>query len=280
MSVPGLDRRGPRSERFVLLAGAAITASVALAGVTTLAWTPYDPAAVDTALRLAPPSALHPFGTDAFGRDALSLVMAGARTALGVAVAACAIGAGVGVPLGLLAAARRGWTEALIARATDLVFAFPALLLAVLAAAAFGPGAIDAVVAIGVFSIPVFARVTRTAALSVWAQDFTLAARAAGKGALAISGEHVLPNVLGPLLVQAAIQFDLAIVAEAGLAYVGLSAQPPEPSWGRMLAEAQTLYVQAPWLVLFPGGAIVVTVLGFSLLGEGLRALLAPRDEG
>ena len=280
MSVPGLDRRGPRSERFVLLAGAAITASVALAGVTTLAWTPYDPAAVNTALRLAPPSALHPFGTDAFGRDALSLVMAGARTARGVAVAACAIGAGVGVPLGLLAAARRGWTEALIARATDLVFAFPALLLAVLAAAAFGPGAIDAVVAIGVFSIPVFARVTRTAARAARVKSCAPTLRAAGKGALAISGEHVLPNVLGPLLVQAAIQFALAIVAEAGLAYVGLSAQPPEPSWGRMLAEAQTLYVQAPWLVLFPGGAIVVTVLGFSLLGEGLRALLAPRAKG
>jgi peptide/nickel transport system permease protein len=260
-----------RRGNAALVAGAAVTALIAAVGLLSLAWTPYPAEAIHIAGRLAPPSALHPFGTDAYGRDGLSQVMAGARTALLVAAAACLVGLGLGAPLGLLAAARRGWADELVMRFNDLVFAFPALLLAVLAAAALGPGALDAVIAIGVYSIPVFARVTRTGALRLWSLDYVLAARAAGKGGTRISLEHILPNLFAPLAVQGALQLSLAVVAEAGLAYLGLSAQPPTPSWGRMLADAQTLYGQAPWLALFPGGAIVLTVLGFSLLGEGLR---------
>ncbi len=258
-----------------LIAGAGVVAVMAALALLSLVWTPYPAEAIHIGARLAAPSFAHPFGTDAYGRDGLSQVMAGARTALLVAGTACLIGIGLGAPLGLLAAARRGWADELIMRFNDLVFAFPALLLAVLAAAALGPGALDAVIAIGVYSVPVFARVTRTGALRLWSLDYALAARAAGKGPARISIEHILPNLLAPLAVQAALQLSLAVVAEAGLAYLGLSAQPPAPSWGRMLADAQTLYGQAPWLALFPGGAIVATVLGFSLLGEGLRRRFA-----
>ncbi len=156
-------------------------------------------------------------------------------------------------------------------RGNDLIFAFPALLLAILITAVFGPGAINAIIAIGIFNIPVFARVTRAGALQQWTRDYTLAARVAGKGPLRISWEHILPNLLGLLVVQGTIQFSLGVLAEAGLSYVGLSAQPPTPSWGRMLNEAQTLTALAPYLALFPGIAVLLFVLGLNLLGEGMR---------
>ncbi|MDR3508532.1 MAG: ABC transporter permease [Caulobacteraceae bacterium] len=263
-----------------MIAGAVLVGAVVVMAALSLVWTPYDPGMMGAAARLAAPSPAHPFGADAYGRDLLSMIMAGSRSALAVALAACALGLGVGAPLGLLAAARGGWVDELVMRGGDLVFAFPALLIAVLLAAALGPGALNAVLAIGVFNAPVFARVTRGAALSLWSQDYILAARLAGKGALRISAEHIAPNLLSGLIVQGAIQLSLAVVADAGLSYVGLGVQPPEPSWGRMLGEAQTLFVQAPWLALFPGCAIVLTVLGFSLLGEGLRARLDPRASG
>jgi len=177
----------------------------------------------------------------------------------------------IGVPLGLLAAARRGAVDELVMRGNDLIFAFPSLLLAILITAVFGPGAVNAIIAIGIFNIPVFARVTRGGALQLWTRDYILAARVAGKGAARISFEHVLPNLIGLLAVQGAIQFSLGIIAEAGLSYVGLGAQPPVPSWGRMLNDAQTLTVLAPSLALYPGIAILLFVLGLNLLGDGLR---------
>jgi peptide/nickel transport system permease protein len=161
--------------------------------------------------------------------------------------------------------------DVLIMRGNDLVFAFPSLLLAILITAVFGPGAVNAIIAIGIFNIPVFARVTRGGALQLWTRDYCLAARVAGKGSMRISVEHVLPNLVGLLAVQGTIQFSLGVIAEAGLSYVGLGAQPPTPSWGRMLNEAQTLTALAPSLALFPGVAVLLFVLGLNLLGDGLR---------
>jgi peptide/nickel transport system permease protein len=197
--------------------------------------------------------------------------MAGAKNSVGVALLAVLIGVLAGVPLGLFAAARRGATDELIMRANDLVFAFPALLLAILITAVWGPGAVDAIIAIGIFNIPVFARVVRGGALTLWTRDYALAARTAGKGAWRISFEHILPNLEPLLVVQGTIQFSLGVIAEAGLSYVGLGAQPPVPSWGRMLNEAQTLTALAPTLALFPGFAVLLFVLGINLMGDGWR---------
>ena len=248
-------------------------------GAALVAFTPLLDSGLAIAIdaRLAPPSAAHWLGTDALGRDVLALIAAGARGSLLVALAAVALGLCVGVPLGLVAAGGGGLVAEAVSRLNDLVFAFPALVLAVLLAATLGPGPATAVLAIGIFNVPVFARVTSGSARSLLARDFVLAARAAGKGGPAIALEHLLPNLAGLLVVQASIQLSLAIAAEAGLAYVGLGAQPPVPSWGRMLNDAQTLSALAPWLAWFPGIALTLTVLAFGLVGEELRARLDPR---
>jgi peptide/nickel transport system permease protein len=254
-----------------LFCGAGITTGFIAMALIAQFWTPYDPRALSIIEKLQAPSAHHWFGTDQLGRDVLSMIMAGAKNSVGVALFSVIIGLLIGVPLGLLAAARRGAVDEFVMRGNDLIFAFPALLLAILITAVFGPGASNAVIAIGIFNIPVFARVTRGGALQLWTRDYTLAARAAGKGRLRISAEHILPNIAALLIVQAAIQFSLGVIAEAGLSYVGLGAQPPTPSWGRMLNDAQTLTALAPSLALFPGFAVLLFVLGLNLLGEGLR---------
>lgn len=260
------------------LLGAVLVATVLAAALLSLVWTPYDVAALDIAAKLQPPSGVHWLGTDHFGRDVLSMLLVGARVSMAVAFVAVGIGMALGIPLGLAAAAWPGsLIDETIMRANDLVFAFPSLLIAIMITAVLGPSALNAILAIGIFNIPVFARVTRGAALSIWPRDFILAARLAGKGKVRISAEHVLPNLANLLIVQATIQFSLGILAEAGLSYVGLGAQPPTPSWGRMLAESQTMIALAPWLALFPGLAIVLTVLGLNLMGDGLRDLLDPR---
>jgi peptide/nickel transport system permease protein len=244
----------------------------------SLVWTPHDAEAISVAARMQAPSLAHPFGTDHLGRDVLSMVMVGGRVSIAVAVVAVGIGIGLGAPLGLAAAATRGsLLDEAVMRANDLVFAFPALVIAILITALLGPGALNAILAIGIFNIPVFARLTRGAALSLWAREFTLAAEVAGKGRARISVEHVLPNLANLLIVQGTIQFSLGVLAEAGLSYVGLGAQPPTPSWGRMLADSQTMLSLAPHMALFPGFAIVLTVLGLNLLGDGLRDALDPR---
>ena len=263
--------------RAVLVGGALVAVFVA-AALVSFVWTPFDVAVLDIGAKLRPPSAEHWFGTDHFGRDVFSMIMVGARVSIAVALVAVGIGMGFGVPLGLMAAARRGsLLDEAIMRGNDLVFAFPSLLIAIMITAVFGPSALNAIIAIGIFNVPVFARLTRGAALSLWTRDFVKAARVAGKGAARISVEHILPNVTNLLIVQGTIQFSLGILAEAGLSYVGLGAQPPTPSWGRMLAESQTLVAIAPWLALFPGLAIVLTVLGLNLMGDGLRDLIDPR---
>jgi peptide/nickel transport system permease protein len=261
----------PGSRNTSLIAGACITGFFVAVAAIARFWTPFDTGILSIADKLRPPNARHWFGTDQLGRDVLSMIMLGAQTSVGVALLSVVIGALVGVPLGLLAAARRGSTDEIVMRGNDLIFAFPALLLAILITAVFGPGAVNAIIAIGIFNIPVFARVTRAGALQQWTRDYTLAARVAGKGPLRISAEHILPNLAGLLIVQGTIQFSLGVIAEAGLSYVGLSAQPPTPSWGRMLNEAQTLTALAPYLALFPGFAVLLFVLGLNLLGEGLR---------
>lgn len=265
-----------RSKSFAI--GFALTIVFVAAALISFVWTPYDVAAMDIAGKLKGPSAVHWFGTDHFGRDIFSMIMVGARTSIAVAIIAVGIGVVLGVPLGLAAAARHGsLLDEVIMRGNDLIFAFPALLIAILITAVFGPGAVNAIIAIGIFNIPVFARLARGAALTLWTRDFILAARVSGKGAARISLEHILPNIMNLLIVQGTIQFSLGILADAGLSYVGLGAQPPVPSWGRMLADAQTLISLAPHIALFPGFAILLTVLGLNLMGDGLRDLFDPK---
>ena len=260
-----------------LLLGAGITVAMVVVALLSLLWTPYPPTAIDILHRLAAPSAAHPCGTDHLGRDVLSMLMAGASASLSVALIAVVVGAGLGVPLGALAAARGGWIDDATMRACDLAFAFPALLTAVMITALAGPGAGNAMLAIGIFNIPVFARITRGGARVVWSRAVVLGARTAGRGDVGIVLRHVLPNIAPVLVVQITIQFALAIVADAGLSYVGLGTQPPFPSWGRMLNDAQSFIWRAPLLAVFPGLAITLAVLGLNLLGDGLQDLLDPR---
>ena len=264
-----------RRPSFVL--GSAVVALVTLGALLSLVWTPHDIGRLDIASRLAAPSTTHPLGADHFGRDTLSMLMAGARTSLAVAAAAVLIGLGIGVPLGTMAAARGGWIDEGIMRGNDLIFAFPAILSALMIAAVFGASSWNAVIAIAVFNVPVFARVARGGALALWRSEFVLAARAAGKGTVRIAAEHVVPNIAPLLIVQATIQFSVGIIQEAGLSYIGLGAQPPETSWGRMLAEAQTMMILSPRLAILPGLAIVLTVLALNLMGDALRDALDPR---
>lgn len=267
-----------RSVPVQLRLGAALTVLFVGAAALSLVWVPYDVALQNIPGRLQGPTLAHLLGTDQYGRDVLSMLMVGARTSIAVALVAVGIGVALGVPLGLAAAARKGGlVDEVIMRGNDLVFAFPSLVIAILITAVFGPSAVNAILAIGIFNIPVFARVARGGALPIWTQDFILAARVAGKGAARISAEHILPNIGNLLIVQGTIQFSLGILAEAGLSYVGLGAQPPTPSWGRMLTEAQTLIYTNPRLAVLPGMAIVLTVLGLNLMGDGLRDLLDPR---
>ncbi len=272
----GLVGAAFQSKSFAL--GFAVTAVFILAALLSLIWTPYDATALAVSDKLKAPSGLHWFGTDHFGRDIFSMIMVGARTSIAVAFVAVGIGIAAGVPLGLWAAAKQGsLVDEIIMRANDLVFAFPALLIAILITAVFGPSAINAIIAIGIFNIPVFARLARGAALTLWTREYIFAARVAGKGAVRISAEHILPNIMNLLIVQGTIQFSLGILADAALSYVGLGAQPPTPSWGRMLADAQTMISLAPHMALFPGAAIVLTVLGLNLMGDGLRDLFDPK---
>jgi len=261
-----------------LVLGTCLTMVFLLAAMVSLVWTPHPVDALNIANKLRPPSIDNLLGTDHFGRDMLSMLMVGARTSIAVAIGAVTVGMALGVPLGLIAASRHGrWLDDLVMRGNDLVFAFPSLVIAILITAVFGPSAINAIIAIGIFNMPVFARVTRGGALTIWSQEYVLAARVAGKGAARISVEHILPNVANLLIVQGTIQFSLAILIEAGLSYVGLGAQPPLPSWGRMLADSQTMISFAPHVAIIPGLAIIITVLGLNLTGDGLRDLLDPR---
>jgi peptide/nickel transport system permease protein len=267
--------RALRHKSFVV--GGVLTLLLTAAALLSLLWTPYPYAEIDIPKKLQAPSAQHWLGTDSLGRDIVSQLLVGSQNSIVVGVIAVGIGLGLGVLLGCVAAARGGWLDEVIMRASDFTFAFPALLTAIMLTAIYGPGLVMSIVAIGIFNVPVFARITRGSAQAVWAREFVLAARAAGKGPWRITLDHVLPNIASVLIVQATISFATAILAEAALSYLGLGTQPPQPSWGRMLNEAQTQMFQAPLLALWPGMAIVLSVLGLNLLGDGLRDLMDPK---
>jgi peptide/nickel transport system permease protein len=275
MPEAGFWQRARRNPSFVL--GSLLTALFLGSALLSLVWTPWPATEIDIPNKLSAPSAAHWLGTDSLGRDIASQLLVGARTSIMVGVVAVLIGMGVGVVLGALASARRGWVEEAVMRLSDFTFAFPALLLAIMLGAIYGPGLATGIAAIGVFMIPVFARTTRAAANAVWAREYVLAARAAGAGPLRISIDHVLPNIASVLIVQASVQFAGAIIIEAALSYLGLGTPAPMPSWGRMLNEAQTQMFQAPQLAIYPGAAIALAVLGLNLMGDGLRDLLDPK---
>ncbi len=260
-----------------LILGGVLVAVIATVALVSLFWTPHEVGQIAVSNRFAPVSTEHWLGTDHFGRDLLTQLMVGARASVAVALIAVGTGAILGVSLGLFASAIGGVVEEALMRVVDIGFAFPTLLFAVMLTAVFGPSLEIAIAAIAFINIPIFARVARGAANQIWVLEYVLAARAAGRGRLAIMLEHILPNIAAPIIVQMTIEFAVAILAEAALSYLGLGVQPPQPSWGRMLAEAQTFLFVAPQLAIYPGLCIVGAVLGFSLLGDGLRDITDPR---
>jgi peptide/nickel transport system permease protein len=261
-----------------LLAGGLLVGLVVMAAAISFLWTPHDPGHVVVSDRFrAPGQAGNLLGTDQLGRDELSLLMAGARNTLLVGIVTILIAMLVGVPAGGLAALYRGPLEEVTMRSSDILLAFPALLLAILFAAVFRPSTLTAMAAIGLAFVPIFARVVRGAGLQVMEKDYVTAARTFGSRGGAIFWRHLLPNVSSVIIVQSALAFAVAILAEAALSYLGLGTPPPTPSWGRMLSESQSYLDQAPLLALWPGLCIAVAVLGFNLLGDGLRDLLDPQ---
>lgn len=264
-------------KRLELWVGLVLVLGVVAMAAISFVWTPFDPTAVRSAKPLLPPGWPHVLGTDHMGIDTFSRILVGARSALYVGIIAVGIAALIGVPLGILAAWAPRWVEELLMRATDIAYAFPALLLAILLAGAFGASTETAMIAIGVASIPQFVRVTRAGALSVLASDYVLAARSCGTPLPAIAVRHVLPNVAPLIGVQASVSFAMAILAEAALSYLGLGTPPTVPSWGRMLGDAQTYLYSQPLQGVFPGLAIALAVLGFNLVGDGLRDFLDPK---
>jgi peptide/nickel transport system permease protein len=256
---------------------AVIVLFVALALLAPL-MAPYDPAAQSWATVRKPPSALHLFGTDDLGRDVLARIIFGARASLLAGVISVAIALAIGVPFGLLAGYVGGFIDALVSRITDAMLAIPFLILAIALAAFLGPSLQNAMIAIGVSTTPIFVRLTRAQVMAVKVEDYVEAARAVGNPAWRVALVHVLPNILPSLMVQASLSIAAAIIAEAALSFLGLGQQPPAPSWGSMLNAAQRFLVNAPWMAVWPGLAIFVTVVSFNLLGDGLRDALDPRE--
>jgi peptide/nickel transport system permease protein len=259
------------------LAGATLVAAFLLLTVAAPWLAPYDPVSADFASVLSPPTRAHPFGTDDVGRDILSRVVYGSRISLQAGLFTVAIALVIGLPLGLAAGFFGGRVDDLIMRASEVILSFPTLVLALGITAILGPKLIHALFAIGVVFVPHFARLIRAQVLSVKENDYVAAARALGVSDTRLLALHVLPNCLAPLLVQCTFSISFAILTEAALSFLGLGTQPPTPSWGIMLSMGRGYLEQAPWLGAFPGLAIFLTVLGFNLLGDGLRDALDPR---
>ncbi|CDR17712.1 MULTISPECIES: ABC transporter permease [Streptomyces] len=273
------DRRRRRPMTGSLLVGGFIVMVVFGLALLSFVWTPHDPTLVNPSARLEKPSLEYWFGTDKFGRDVFSQILMGSRTTLFVGFVAVGVAAVVGVPLGIVAGMAPGWLGELLMRGNDLLLAFPALLLAIMFAAVYGASTLVAMVAIGIASIPHYARLIRGGTLQVMKAEYVVAARAAGRGPFSIGLRHVLPNVSSLVIVQASVGFAIAVLAEAALSFLGFGTPPPTPSWGRMLQESQEMLSVAPRLAVFPGIAIAVVVLGFNLLGDGLRDRFDPKLE-
>jgi peptide/nickel transport system permease protein len=276
---PPTDGRASRRLNPSLVVGAVIVLLVVLMALVSFVWTPYDPTSIDATQRLLGPSATHWFGTDKFGRDVLSQILVGSRTTLFVGFVAVGVAAVIGVPFGILAAMTPRRPGELLMRGNDLLLAFPALLLAIMFSAVYGASTLTAMIAIGIATVPSFARVIRSGALQVMGTEYVLAARSAGRRPFAIGLRHVLPNVSSLIIVQASVSFAIAVLAEAALSFLGFGTPPPTPSWGRMLQESQEMLFVAPRLAVFPGLAIALAVLGFNLLGDGLRDRFDPKLE-
>ena len=268
-------RRLFRNINFTI--GFIVTLTIVLTALTSLFYTSYDPNRMDLSARFQAPSETHWFGTDQYGRDIFSRVMIGSINSIIVGVVAVSIGMGFGIFLGSLAALYRKWVDEGIMRISDVLYGFPAVLSAILITSILGPGIVNSMIAIGIFNVPIFTRLTRATSLSVWERDYVTSAKVIGRSNAGIIWRHILPNIASSLIVQGTVQFAIAILAEAGLSYLGLGTQPPHASWGRMLHEAQTFMGTSPWLAIFPGCAIALAVLGFNLLGDGLRDILDPK---
>jgi peptide/nickel transport system permease protein len=261
----------------LVLVGAVMVVLVVLTALLAGAIAPYDPIANNVRAALQPPSALYFFGTDRYGRDVFSRVVFGSRISLLVALVSVAVAATSGTLLGLASGFFGGAVDDAIGRLMDVLFSFPALVLAIAIAATLGPGITNAVIAIAVVYAPLFGRVVRGPVLVERAKDYVEAARALGAGSPRLLLRHVLPNVLSPLIVQVTLTFSHAILLESYLSFLGLGVQPPYPSWGTMLQEGRTFLETAPWTSIFPGLAIMLAVLAFNLLGDGIRDVLDPR---
>ncbi|MFO7173575.1 MAG: ABC transporter permease [Bacillota bacterium] len=275
-----MNRQSPLRRLFryrnALLGGAIILTLVTM--VTCAPWVaPYDPLEADLTRALRPPGGEFLLGTDEQGRDLFSRLVWGGRLSLLAGVSAIGLALVLGTATGALSAYFGGWLDLLVMRVMDIMLAFPSILLAIAITAILGPGLGNAILAVAVVNIPYFARLVRASVLSIKEQEYVLAAEALGAGHLRILAGHVLPNALAPLIVQATLGLGWALLDIAGLSFLGLGARPPDPEWGSMLSRAQAYIQVAPWVVTFPGLAIMVAVLGFNLLGDGLRDALDPR---
>lgn len=267
------------TNRLALL-GLFITIVVILAAVFAPALAPYDPNEQNIVeAQLEAPSSAHPMGTDQFGRDVYSRVLYGAQISLQVGIIAVGVAILFGVPLGLIAGYYRGYVDETVMRSMDVLFSFPAILLAIAMVAVLGQSLVNVMLAIGIVYTPIFARVTRSGVLSVREETYVQAAQAIGDSDANILLRDVLPNVVAPIIVQATVSLAFAILAESALSFLGLGTPPPDPSWGRMLSDSRNFMQTAPWTVVFPGLAIMITILGFNFLGDGLRDTLDPRHE-
>ncbi len=268
-------KRYLKNKNFLI--GFVIVSLIVIMAVLSFVWTPYDPNKMHIRERLKPPSMRHILGTDQYGRDIFSRIMVGAVNSIFVGIVSVGIGLLFGLFFGAFAAYSGGWKDEITMRIMDVLYGFPPVLMAILITSILGPGIRNSILAIGIFNIPVFARLTRGSFLSMKERDFVQAARALGDREFVIIAKHIFPNIISPIIVQSATQFAVAILAEAALSYLGLGTQPPNASWGRMLKEAQTYMRLSPWPAIFPGLAIGIAVMGINMLGDGLRDIFDPR---